>query len=372
MKINEINEKFLVPHDCYVILTEKCNLRCKHCYGSFGEETSKELNGKEWNLVIKDLKSEGVFYLNISGGEPTMHPDFIEIVDSLIKNEMYFIITTNGVFNDEILNKILSAKEYLIGIKISLDGFDYDSHGYLRRNINGKMNKEIFNKTLNTIKTISKEDIPLTIATCLHKKNIENFDKLKKLILEIRPNSWFISTISTNGRSALNKDIYASDKLIDKKYWTKLKRELLRKNIYVNYIDMDYANSTKLDSNFYYSCPAAKTFCEISSEGLVSPCPLARVNIPKNIIKFDNIKEKKLKDIWNGEAFNKFRYYMTHGCDGCKCKDKCDRCVPQSLEWFDDPCAPTPFCVKNGNSLGIKNNEKWERILKEKEKEFRR
>ncbi len=372
MEIKEINEKLLVPHDCYIILTEKCNLRCKHCYGSFGEENSKELTGNDWDRVIKDLKLEGVFYLNISGGEPTMHPDFEQIVDSLIENKMYFIITTNGILSKNKLNKILEAKDYLIGIKISLDGYDYESHCYLRRSINGRVNKSVFDQTLKTIYTIIDNHIPLTIATCLHKKNVYNFDKLKKLILEIKPNSWFISTISTNGRSAENKDIYVSDSEIDANYWKKLKKELLRKNIYVNYIDMDYANSTKTDSNFYYTCPASKTFCEISSEGLVSPCPLARVNIPDCIIKFDNIKEKSIKDIWNGDAFDKFRNFMKHGCDGCVCRDKCDRCIPQSFEWFNDSTAPTPFCVKNGDKLGLKNNDKWLKMLEEKERIFRR
>lgn len=372
-KDEEIKEKLLLPHDCYLILTEKCNLRCKHCYGDFGDNRKlNELSGDEWTAIIEELAKQKIFYLNISGGEPTMHPHFSKIINALIKNEMYFILTTNGIMSNKNLESILNAKKYLIGIKVSLDGHDHKTHGFLRKTVNGLASKELFTKTIETIKVIKKNDIPLTIATCLHKKNIKDLDKLKEIILELKPTSWFISTISTNGRSAINKDIFASDKELNKNYWKKLRVEMLKNNIFVNYIDMDYANQTKADSNFYYSCPAAKTFCEISSEGLVTPCPLARTNISEKYIKFENIKEKNIYDIWNGEAFEKFRKLSTEGCLGCICKNECDRCIPQSIEWFEDPSAPTPFCVKNAESLGLIEKEKWQQKLSVREKEFKR
>ena len=138
-----INKKLLAPHDCYVILTEKCNLRCLHCYGDFGENGDlNELSGEEWDKIICDLSKNNVFYLNISGGEPTMHPDFCKIMKSLVDNKMHFILTTNGVFSKECLDAILSSKEFLIGIKISLDGCDYESHCYLRRTINNKIDEK--------------------------------------------------------------------------------------------------------------------------------------------------------------------------------------------------------------------------------------
>ena len=97
------NQCLKIPHNCYLILTSKCNMRCKHCYGSYGNNIpEKELTGDEWIKVIEDLAKNGVFFVNISGGEPTTHPDFIKIIDALIKNEIYFILTTNGVFSDKI------------------------------------------------------------------------------------------------------------------------------------------------------------------------------------------------------------------------------------------------------------------------------
>ena len=116
-------KKLVIPHNCYLILTSNCNMRCLHCYGSYGVNIPKyELTGDEWINVIEDLSKNGVFFVNISGGEPTMHPDFIKIINALVKNEIYFMITTNGVFNKKIKNAILNAKDYILGIQISLDG----------------------------------------------------------------------------------------------------------------------------------------------------------------------------------------------------------------------------------------------------------
>lgn len=107
----------------------------------------------------------------------------------------------------------------------------------------------------------------------------------------------------------------------------------------------------------YFQCPAARNFCEIYADGLISPCPLARIQIPSNILEFDNIKYKTLNQIWNGETFNKFRQWQHSGCEGCIASGKCDRCVPQSIQWFNDPLRPLPYCVANGEKLQLKNLE---------------
>ena len=75
------SKKLSMPHNCYLILTSNCNMRCLHCYGSYGLNVPKnEMTGDEWVRVIEDLANKGVFFVNISGGEPTMHPEFEKII----------------------------------------------------------------------------------------------------------------------------------------------------------------------------------------------------------------------------------------------------------------------------------------------------
>lgn len=356
--------KLSVPHNCYLILTANCNMRCLHCYGSYGCDIPKnELSGEEWINVIKDLSSNGIFFVNISGGEPTVHKDFTKIIESLVKNEMYFMLTTNGLFNNKIKQAIIDAKDYVLGIQISLDGPDWLSHGYLRKDCNGNSSKDIFDTTLNNIVDLIGENIRVSIATCLHKENIRKIDELKKLILKIKPSNWSLSTISISGRARENDYLYISESTLPNSCWLKLKNDCLEKNIEVNFIDMPNILKDNESSKIYYECPAAKWFCEIYSDGSTTPCPLSRVNTFDRNIKWDNIREMDIKRIWDGIPFNSFREYQKIGCEGCTAIDKCDRCPPQSIQWFNDPLMPPPYCIENGKNLCLKDLDKLKRKL---------
>jgi len=369
----KIIKQVKTPHDCYIILTSRCNQRCLHCYGNYGIHVPpNELTIKEWDLVFQDLVKNNVFYVNISGGEPTVHPDFLEILDSLKKHKLHFIMTTNGLFSERVLKKIIEVEEFLIGLKVSLDGPDYISNGYIRRDMMKKINEKEFNRTLKNLRRLREENIPFTIATCIHKGNIKRMDDMLALILELRPISWYLSTISTSGRSLDNLEIFASDSELEKKEWDNIKEVCNKNDIFVNFIDMPFASAKKQKEKFYYQCPAARSFCEINSDGLVSPCPLARVNILSEYLKFDNIRDKSIKDIWNGDAFKKFLALSKQGCQGCNVKEKCDRCIPQSILWFGDHKFPPPHCIQNAKNLGLENQKELKNLLNEKMYEYER
>src|SRR6202167_3523578 len=62
-------------------LTYACNLSCLHCLSSSGRRDPRELSTDECKAVIDTLERMQVFYVNIGGGEPTVRPDFWELVD---------------------------------------------------------------------------------------------------------------------------------------------------------------------------------------------------------------------------------------------------------------------------------------------------
>jgi MoaA/NifB/PqqE/SkfB family radical SAM enzyme len=355
---------YIAPYSCYINLTSKCNLRCKHCFGSYSIPHKNELNLEQWKKVIDDLIDNNVFFVNISGGEATQSPYFKEFIKYLSKKGMHFILTTNGVFSTNIRDFILENKEYLIGVKISLDGPDAESHGFIRLDANGRYNPALFDITLNNIFFFKKKKIPLTIATVLHKENIKKMDKFQKLIKKINPVSWFVSPIIPLGRGDENKFIAEFYEFLETDFWRDLQEKGVRKRINVRLIDVPV--ELRKEGVSTYTCPAALNFCEIHSDGTVSPCTLARVCIPRKYMKFENILEKSLKEIWNGKVFNKFRSYMNIGCKGCRMLSKCNKCIAQSFKYFEDGKSPTPFCIKIGDRLGLKNLEKYKKLLKKK------
>ena len=362
--MNITNEVYLSPYSCYINLTSQCNLRCKHCFGSYSVPNKNELNLEQWKRVIDDLVKCKVFFVNISGGEPTQSPFFKEFINCLEKKGIHFILTTNGVFGREIRDFILEKKDYLIGVKISLDGPDAESHCFIRLDEKGRNNPQVFNQTLENIFFFKKHKISTTIATVLHKENINKIEKLQRLIKKINPISWFISPIVPVGRGDANRFIAEFYEYFDKDFWKGIYDSGKKKRINVNIIDMPVEMKEKGLSA--YTCAAALNFCEIHSDGKVSPCTLCRVCIPEKFMKFENIKEKSLQEIWDGEIFNKFRSYMDKGCGGCKMLPKCNKCIAQSFRYFNNGESPTPFCIKSGEALGIKEQDKFKDILKNK------
>jgi uncharacterized protein len=117
----------------HIILTEKCNLRCKYCYEKslqdfdnnldkkfefdFSEPEDFELDvGKLKKFLLKDSEPVLVFY----GGEPLLKIDLIKkIIDSLSETRVKFRMQTNGIFLDKLPVEYL---EKIGKILVSIDG----------------------------------------------------------------------------------------------------------------------------------------------------------------------------------------------------------------------------------------------------------
>ena len=60
--------------------TNKCNLKCVHCYQDAEEATDKELSCEEGKKMIDEIARAGFKVMIFSGGEPLMRPDIYELV----------------------------------------------------------------------------------------------------------------------------------------------------------------------------------------------------------------------------------------------------------------------------------------------------
>ena len=78
-------------------LTYACNLACVHCLSSSGRRDPRELTTAECRAVIDTLQRMQVFYVNIGGGEPTVRPDFWELVDYATAHQVGVKFSTNGI-----------------------------------------------------------------------------------------------------------------------------------------------------------------------------------------------------------------------------------------------------------------------------------
>lgn len=102
-------------------LTYACNLACVHCLSSSGRRDPRELSTEECKAVVDELQKMQVFYVNIGGGEPTVRPDFWEILDYSIDHNVGVKFSTNGIKLDQRRSEQLARTDY-VDVQISLDG----------------------------------------------------------------------------------------------------------------------------------------------------------------------------------------------------------------------------------------------------------
>ena len=102
-------------HTCTVMFTGNCNFNCDYCYN----KTLKEQENKKFEEEILPKLIERKDFINhiiISGGEPTVDPDFEKIIDILHKQGFLIGVHTNGSNPDIIINNIYKIDYFGIDI----------------------------------------------------------------------------------------------------------------------------------------------------------------------------------------------------------------------------------------------------------------
>ena len=102
-------------------LTYACNLACVHCLSSSGRRDPRELSTEECKALIDEFERMQIFYVNIGGGEPTVRPDFWELLDYAVEHHVGVKFSTNGFRITPERAAKLAATDY-VDVQISLDG----------------------------------------------------------------------------------------------------------------------------------------------------------------------------------------------------------------------------------------------------------
>lgn len=126
-------------HSCLTLLeiTERCNLKCPICYAESGPDAGTYRSLEQIEFMMDELvKNEGhPDVVQVSGGEPTIHPQFFEILDlAKTKPIRHLMVNTNGIriAKDKAFAKRLA--DYMPGFEIYLqfDSFDENTLQILR------------------------------------------------------------------------------------------------------------------------------------------------------------------------------------------------------------------------------------------------
>ena len=91
-----------------VFLTFLCNLNCSYCINHFEHRIIKRkvVSGKDWVRALNRVISRPDLPVTLQGGEPSMHPDFIYIINNLKSGLNIDILTNLGFDIKEFIKKV--------------------------------------------------------------------------------------------------------------------------------------------------------------------------------------------------------------------------------------------------------------------------
>lgn len=98
-----------------------CNLACSHCFAAPLPRHREPLTLDEMDALFAELDALGSFRLGLTGGEPLLRHELLDIIDAAVGHGLHPCLTTNGLLLDERWARELSARE-LVWLNVSLDG----------------------------------------------------------------------------------------------------------------------------------------------------------------------------------------------------------------------------------------------------------
>ena len=155
-------------------LTYACNLACIHCLSSSGRRDPGELSTAEAKVVVDELAKLQVFYVNIGGGEPTIRPDFFEIIDYCVASGVGVKFSTNGSRIDEAAAQRLAGSSY-VDIQISLDGANRETNDAVR----GDGSWDMAIRAMDNLKAANFGQFKISVVITRH--NVSQLDDFEAL-----------------------------------------------------------------------------------------------------------------------------------------------------------------------------------------------
>lgn len=187
------------PAQVQILLTERCNLRCRHC--AVPEEDSPadhELELSRWLEFVATLARDGVRSLVLSGGEALLRPEAVDIaVHALELGMERTTLVTNGLlFRGDIPDRIASAQRRFpgFGVHLSLDGSGPETHDWMR-------GPGAFRRTMRSVDRLRQAGGRITgLHTVVHKGNVHEFDECADLAVRLGASVWTVFPIAALGR----------------------------------------------------------------------------------------------------------------------------------------------------------------------------
>ncbi|MCL7488900.1 MAG: radical SAM protein [Desulfobulbaceae bacterium] len=328
MPISHLHEFFMQLH-----LTERCNLKCTHCYQSGGR--TAELNREEISDLLSELtdmlqawtEAYGIEFsssLNVTGGEPLLRSDLLDILNEMNHRNFDVYLLTNGTLVDREMAAALAALA-VKGVQVSIEGPE-EIHDSIR-------GAGSFTAACRGISLLVDAGLTVTLNATLSEINCDRFAEMIALCTSLGAQRLGFSRLVPSGRGL---------DLVDRLIETDRVRQIYTEIFSINPATVQIVTGDPVASQMRSAesvtdcgevatggCAAGISGLTVLPDGTVVPC--RRLPLP-----IGNVRTDSLREIWaDSEILEQLRDRSRYSgkCGTCKRWAICRGC--RAIAWAD-------------------------------------
>ena len=336
----------------YLYLSAGCNLHCRHCWitPTFvqGKPVPAEcLDFDLLKIAVAEAKPMGLSSAKLTGGEPTLHPQFRAVVDFLTAQGLDLSMETNGTRIDRDLAVHLVSKTNLRRVAVSLDSPDAAEHDRFR-GVPGA-----FADAVRGIGHLVAAGLRPQIIMSVYRGNLERIDGLIELALQLGAISVKFNPVTRSGRGA---EMHRQGQGLDFDEWLALIRRIrgpLRERYPIHLNAMVPPAMSTVKELLRYGGEGAgchvRHILGILGTGEIALCGIGR-NLPE--LCFGKLGRDSLREVWmNHPVLRQMRQDLAGPfpgvCGDCLHAGRCmTHCLAQNYEANGQLVSPSPLCAE--------------------------
>jgi radical SAM protein with 4Fe4S-binding SPASM domain len=285
------------PSTVFFNITSRCNLRCKHCVVNACDSNDEETSLAEYSRISDEMFDYGVRDIVLSGGEPLIHKNFLEIAQYSKEKGFSLQISSNGTLINKNMAKILTELE--VTLQVSLDGATSKVHDDFRQTPGS------WKRAINGIKNLVEMGVPVVIGSTVTSLNISQIPLIYELAANLGTSAFRIIPFVPFGRGHANRDLEVTPLKMGEltEYLLKRKKEM---GFPIQPMEFELTLSpppdVETDPQSHIGCSGGIDYCTITQNEDVLPCHFF------GGVEADNLREHSFSWIWENSRFlNYFR-----------------------------------------------------------------
>lgn len=298
----EDNLKLDTPIKIQWKITNKCNLKCKHCY--LGKLDGFELPFEKANEIADTIINSNVMEVTISGGECLTYKGIEKIIKKFLINGIKVDVFTNALLLKNVLDKIDSdiLNKSALLFYVSVDGLK-SSHEQIR-------GKNTFDKTIENIKYAIEKGYPIVTNTVINKINYCDIMDMIVLLKQMGVKDVQLSNLIVQGSADNSMKISLSEQMALKEKINDLYKEHPEFG-YIYYSEVPDSDGVRkvyslsngkkdFIGNDNWKCTAGVARVTIDSNGKVYCCPFIKDSY------LGDLNKENLFEVWDN--VNRFKF----------------------------------------------------------------